>query len=113
MFKKTVDRLIDTGVMIHLSNEHYTRKHSYYKVLDGPKVLSLDDVDFGFNIWFGFCLFSFLIFVIENMSQRLKTKEKDRQKFKFAKVHPMTATVDELTCELKLTTLKIFRVVAK
>lgn len=110
MFKKTVDRLIDTGVMSHLSNEHYTRKHSYYRVLNGPKVLSLGDVGFGFNIWLGFCIFSFLIFVIENMSKRLKTKEKDPQRHKFAKIHPMAGIVDEQSCDLKVTTLRIFRV---
>lgn len=113
MFKKTVDRLIDTGVMSHLSNKHYTRKHTYYRVLDGPKVLSLDDVSFGFNIWFGFCLFSFLIFVIENLTKIIKTNEKDQKKYKYAKVYPMTATEYETNYQLKVSTLRIFRVERK
>lgn len=41
MFKKTVDRLIDTGVMGYLSSEHFTRKRTYYRVIDGLKVATL------------------------------------------------------------------------
>ncbi|KAL7015214.1 hypothetical protein ACKWTF_016344 [Chironomus riparius] len=112
MFKSIVDRLIDTGVMGYLSNEHFTRKRMYYKVQEGPKVLGLDDLGFGFNIWFGCCCLSILAFVIENVFKKLKSKRKKLEKLKFAKVHPMSFNADGANFELKLKTLKMFRIKA-
>ena len=103
MFKNTIDRLIDTGVMGYLSNEHYTRKRTYYKVKDGPKVLGLDDVGFGFNIWFGFCCLSTLMFVIEIVFCKIQlqfNKRKSSKVLKFAKIYPMSSAGDGTNCEL-------------
>lgn len=59
MFLKIIKSLIPTGIMSYLIENFYTKKIKFAKVEDEPKVLGLDDLGFGFNIWLGFCLLSF------------------------------------------------------
>lgn len=75
MFKKLIDRLIDTGVMQYLNENFYRRKLKFRKVETEPAILTVQDLAFGFNIWLGSCLVSFLSFLVENI-RRLKKKWK-------------------------------------
>ena len=85
MFNKIIDDLIPTGVMNHLIENFYTKKfRKNDKDETEPKVLNYDDLSFGFNIWFGFCLISLVGFIAEHIYKLLRTK-----KVKFAKVHPV------------------------
>lgn len=85
MFIQIIDNLIPTGVMKYLIEEHYTRKWKFAKVEKGPKVLAVDDLAFGFNIWLGSCLVSTLGFIIE-IFIKFMTKP---TKIKYAKVNTM------------------------
>jgi len=64
MIHNVTDRLIDSGIMENMMQNLmiYSRKFQNEK---DPKILSLDDLAFGWNIWLGFCGISGLIFVFE------------------------------------------------
>lgn len=64
MMKLTVDKLIDTGIMRYLVDDDLRIKNPP-KLNDDPKVLSLNDLDFGFTIYLGFCGLSFFIILLE------------------------------------------------
>lgn len=85
MFDTLISQLIPTGIMNYLVENHYNYKWKFGNVDEGPKVLSIDDLLFGFNIWFGCCCISSLVFIIEKCN-RLR---KGYRKVKFDKVHPM------------------------
>ena len=72
MFKKIVDMLIDTGIMKHYSDNYFTNKLRFETTQSAPKVLCVNDLTFGFNIWLGFCCFSVLVFVAEMMAKKIK-----------------------------------------
>ena len=91
MFKILVDDLIATGVMKHLVENYYTRKYKFEKVEEGPKVLSINDLLFGFNIWLGCCLISLLAFVAERITRFIKPIKKP-SKIKFSKIFPIVPT---------------------
>ena len=67
MFRKVINNLIDTGVMKYLSENYYSAKPKFLKVRVGPKVLRVGDLSFGFNIWLGFCILSFIAFIFEQI----------------------------------------------
>lgn len=85
MFKKIIDRLIDTGVMKYLAENYYTKELKFLKFKSEPKVLSVDDLAFGFNIWLWVCCVSVSAFIAE----LIVSKWKSRKKLKYAKVHPI------------------------
>ena len=85
MFMKIIDNLIPTGVMNYLIEEHYTRKWKFVKDEKGPKILTVNDLAFGFNIWLGSCFISILGFVVERFIKFMKKPVK----VKYAKVHPV------------------------
>lgn len=73
MIKMTVNRLIDTGIMRYLLNIHLNeRKPS--KIKDEPKVLNLNDLDFGFALYSAFCGLSIFLFLFEIVSCNMKSK---------------------------------------
>ena len=74
MFKKTIDRLIDTGVMKFLAENYYTRKYKFERIESGPSVLRIEDLAFGFNVWLGFCCISVPVFAIEVLISKLNQK---------------------------------------
>lgn len=80
MFKKIIDPLIDTGIMKHLSENYYTKKLKFETFQSLPKVLCVNDLTFGFNIWFGSCCFSIIIFVAEFGSKMMKNRFERRNK---------------------------------
>lgn len=71
MMQKTVNSLVDTGIMKYLV-DFYLNRVGYLKVFDIPKVLKLDDLEFGFNIWLAFCGFSLLAFMMEKIFKPVK-----------------------------------------
>ena len=99
IIKDTVDRLTDTGVIRHLINTRVLMLKKYPKDESEPKILSLEDLSYGFNIFLGFCLISGLIFIVElilglkfcrkNMSFNHLRKKLRNTKIKFTKVKPM------------------------
>ena len=88
MFKITVDRLIDTGVMKYLAENYYTKKLKFEKFESGPEVLAVGDLAFGFNIWLGCCGFSVVIFAIEIIIKKCFAKI-GRRNSKFSKICPL------------------------
>jgi hypothetical protein len=108
MFKKLIDRLIDTGVMKYLSDNYYSKPRTFDPIEESPQVLSLDDMIFGFNIWLGACGISLAAFFGE-IIHRIFTK-KPAKKIKFVKIHPEHGIDEPKVPELKAETLKMFRV---
>lgn len=84
MFKKLIDNLIPTGIMKYLIENYFTKKLKFVKFEEGPKVLSVEDLLFGFKIWFGSCLISTFAF----MAERRKGFVNKPRKMKFIKVSP-------------------------
>ncbi|CAG9810326.1 unnamed protein product [Chironomus riparius] len=83
MFKKVINNLIPTGMIEHLVTEFYTKKRKFVKIEDERKVLSVNDLLFGFKIWFGCCLSAGFAFWFE----MLTTRAVRCKKIKFAKVY--------------------------
>ncbi|KAL7025526.1 hypothetical protein ACKWTF_013514 [Chironomus riparius] len=86
MMFKTVNSLIDTGIMKHLT-DNYLRQKKFIVLEEIPMSLKLNDLSYGFNIWLGFCGMSLIIFFVETM-KKVK-KDKVPIVLKFAKVHPL------------------------
>ncbi|CAG9812359.1 unnamed protein product [Chironomus riparius] len=85
MLLKIIDNLIPTGVMKFLIEEYYTRKWKFAKDEKGPKILTVDDLAFGFNIWLGSCCISIVGFIIEFIIKFIRKPVK----VKYAKVYPV------------------------
>lgn len=75
MFIRLINRLIDTGVIKHLNEKFYMKKANFLPQEAGPSVLSVDDLAFGFNIWLGSCLVSFIVFMIELIFEFFSKKD--------------------------------------
>ena len=84
MHNNVINSLIPTGIMSYLVEKHYTRKWKFEKIQKEPKVLSLDDLLFGFNIWIGCCLISCLALIAEKVRKSIKKPKV----VKFLKTHP-------------------------
>ncbi|KAL7025525.1 hypothetical protein ACKWTF_013513 [Chironomus riparius] len=113
MMFKTVNSLIDTGIMKHLT-DNYLKQKKFIVLEEIPKSLSLNDLSFGFNIWLGFCGMSLILFFVETM-KKLK-KEKVPRLFKFAKVHPIindSSCQDSKFKEVKPEVYKSFKILKK
>jgi hypothetical protein len=82
MFHNIVNSLIPNGIMNYLIENYYTKRSTFTKIKTGPKVLSMQDLAFGFNIWLGFCLISTLSFIAEWFIKRFWKKS--------TKIHPLT-----------------------
>lgn len=98
MFKKTVDSLIDTGVMKYLTENYYSKKKEYIKASSTPKVLTVKALAFGFNIWLGVCGCSIAAFIAEISRGKWKKNVKV-VKVKFAKVHPLMVKEDQVVAD--------------
>lgn len=75
MFKKLIDNLIPSGIMKHLIENFYTKEQKFTKRKGGPKVLTILDLRFGFNIWLGCCLISIAIFIMELFTRLVKKRK--------------------------------------
>ncbi|CAG9810205.1 unnamed protein product [Chironomus riparius] len=105
MLVKVIESLIPTGIMNHLIEKYYTKKWKFPKIEKEPKVLTLDDLAFGFNIWLGCCLLSLVGHVAEHFVRFVRKPKK----LKFAKVHPINDEddVDDISMPELLMTFKI------
>ena len=73
MLKKTIDSMIDTGQMDNLVKISYKRNlQSFGVTYNGPKVLAMSDLEFGFLIWVGCCCVSIIGFMIEQLFRLVK-----------------------------------------
>jgi len=114
MFKNVIDNLIPTEIMSHLIETHYTRKWKFEKFEDEPKVLSLDDLVFGFNIWLGCCLITFVVFIAEQI-KRIKSKmcsgiKDNMENVTFPKIYPSKDCATESCSRLNTENVKNFRI---
>lgn len=123
MLKNVVDRLIDAGVVIYLTDPQIVVKTKFPKYESEPNVLYVDDLMFGFTIWLGFCAFSGIVFVAELILGIKFCRKKFNfdyfwkkfkyKKLKFAKVHQsLDQKCSSCYKNQKLTskTLKSFRI---
>lgn len=107
MFFKIIDKLIPTGVMDYLIKEHYTKKWKFQKSKKKPNVLNIDNLGFGFNIWLGFCMISFIGFMAELLSKRFRKPKK----IKYAKIYPSSEIeTTEFSCLLGPKLIKKFKI---
>jgi hypothetical protein len=96
IINKIVQRLTPAGIIDHIIEACFRPKlmFVYHKQL---KVLTVDQLSFGINIWLGFCAISICAFAAEVLVWFLKSKIRNlskaskscvKSKFKNAKVHP-------------------------
>jgi len=119
MIKDTVDKLTDTGVIRYLIKTRVLIRRKYPQDEPEPKILNIDDLLFGFNIFLGFCLISGLGFIVElilgtlvcrkNLNFHLLRKKLRNKKIKFAKVHPMNTIVSLICFEHQKLSLELIR----
>ena len=81
---KLISNLVATGIMNYLIENFYTKKWNFVKVKEFPKVLSMDDLLFGFNIWLVFCMVTIFAFFGEIFYKFIRKPKK----INYAKVHP-------------------------
>lgn len=106
MMNKIVNNLIPTGIMNHLVEKYYTQQWKWTKVEKDPKVLNVDDLSFGFNIWLACCLLSFLAFIAEFIVKFIKVRLG-----KLQKVHPVLDSNEPVPrCYLRSELIQKFRV---
>jgi len=111
MYNKIIRELIPTGIMQYLVDNYYTQKTKYITDEEGPKILSLDDLLFGFKIWLGCCFISSFIFVLEYLIKFiLRHRKKQFRKFKFEKVHPLKTFKPYPKCKLNTSLLNHFKI---
>jgi len=72
MIEKTVDSIIDTGILSYLIEKDIGKKLKFDQAKSEPKVLNMNDLSFGFNIWLGCCFLSAISFVIELIGWPIK-----------------------------------------
>lgn len=85
MMRKTVNRLIDAGIIKFILSKYHKINTKPLEDDDGPKILSLNDLAFGFNIWLGFCALSIVALILEKVFELVNTP----RRIKFAKIHPL------------------------
>lgn len=113
MIEQTSNRLIDTGVMKHLVEEIAKGKLGIKCPKDSPKILTIQDLAFGFNIWIGFCAISLLSFILETLFSRLYIQWKQIYLKKinvYPKIHPEKHKKNHRVIKLNPQTRKHFRV---
>lgn len=75
IFDEIYDRLISSGIALYHREKHNYAKEYVKKILfdkEDPKVLSYDDLSFGFNVWLISCGFSIFGFGVEFMLKEIK-----------------------------------------
>ena len=105
MLKNVIDNLIPTGVMKYLVENFYTKKRRFEKFVAGPEVLTFNDLQFGFNIWFGSILLALLAFCCESFA-RLKRRTR---KVNHAKLQPLKRSLERTSTKLTADLIGKFR----
>lgn len=107
MIDKVVKNLLSTGIMKHLIEENAGSIINLQDDKKDPKVLNLNDLLFGFNIWLGSCFLSAIAFTGELLT-RLCKKRRKFFKVSFAKVYPSNneaGTIEE--CNNMMISLRV------
>jgi hypothetical protein len=107
MLHNVINNLIPTGIMKQLVEIYFTKKLVYSKFEDYTKVLSVDDLLFGFKIWLGSCLISFVALVGEKIHSWYKAPKKVR----FEKIRPLEINLEEVESVLTTELIHKFRVI--
>lgn len=111
---ETVQRLTSAGILNLMIERCFPAKKSEIDVKE-PFVLKMEDLNFGFIIWFGCCglcgasfvtekLFWYFCWIIKFMKAKKKLK-----KIKFMKIHPQLNKIDSFEQKVKKTE-NLFRV---
>lgn len=107
---EAVRGLTSGGIISHLFDFHneliYGKEVPVIKV---PKVLSIEDLSFGFVIWFIACGVSVTVFLAEIMMWPC-VKRQMIKKMKFLKVHPISQETDFIPTMIQPTTLECFKI---
>ncbi|KAL7023577.1 hypothetical protein ACKWTF_012686 [Chironomus riparius] len=112
MIEQTTNRLVDTGVMKYLLGLVIKEHVMIEKPNSLPNVLNLQNLSFGFNIWIGFFCISILIFILEILSLKFQIKRRQKLfgKIRYEKIWPAKQNKSSGDVELKLETLRYFKV---
>ncbi|KAL7051757.1 hypothetical protein ACKWTF_004600 [Chironomus riparius] len=102
MFDRIIDDLIPTGIMNHLIENYYTKPWGYDQPEVEPKILTVEDLAFGFNIWLLFCLISFIGFIAEHIAVFVLKPIRS-----YAPVHPINPKLEHEVCIDEITTYEI------
>lgn len=94
MILKTINSLIDTGIMKYLVDNHLQKRQFYKIEKEGPEVLRLEKLAFGFNIWLGCCGISTAVFLLEKIRELFLAI-----KIRHFKVHPLNCSKSEYETE--------------
>lgn len=111
MIRKVINSLIPTGVMNYLIENFYERNWKFVKTPNIPKILNFNDLLFSFIIWFGLCLVSFIIFIIER--QIVPENILFTKKLKFAKISPINEKNIEMFGKLNENLISKFRILKR
>lgn len=106
MLHNVINNLIPTGVMTTLVEQFYTKSYNFPKIVNNQKVLTLDDLMFGFKIWIVSCLVSSLAYVGERIYGWYKAPKKVR----FEKIQPLENRLTEVKTEKSQDLTSKFRV---
>lgn len=106
MLHNVINNLIPTGIMKLLVEQYYTKSSEFPKLENNTKVLSLDDLMFGFKIWFVCCLVSLIAYI----GERIYSWYKAPKKVRFEKIEPLPYNLTEAETVLKTELVTKFRV---
>ncbi|CAG9812356.1 unnamed protein product [Chironomus riparius] len=106
MINKIINNLIPTGLLNYLINNHYIKSPVVKTNENKPKVLSINDLNVGFNIWLLCCLLSFFTFIAEFIVRFIIIRVNKKQK-----IHPEYDPIEiEMKCNLKSELIENFRI---
>lgn len=106
---KIINDLVPTGVMNYLIENYYTKRWKLEKIEKEPKVLSMDDLAFGFNIWLVFCV----VTVVAFLGEILHKYTRKYKKITFAKIHPENLNRNNKIYKLNPQLMAVFRTNSK
>lgn len=115
ILKTTIDRLFNTGILNYLIYTYVFESKILNPSPSIPQILNVNDLLFGFNIWFGFCGISFILFVVELILDiRFLRKSivlcfKPYKKIKRAKIYPLVNFKNIKIQSPKLVPAKLFK----
>lgn len=102
MFFELVDRTITAGIPQHLYEYHKwvmlkrQIQGSARRLIDGPQVLTVPDLSFGFVLWLIACGISAIAFMFEMIMWPFFKRKQKKFYRKLQKIHPLIVDVPEV-----------------